>query len=325
MDIMLQGCSFSWGEGLDFPEQQRYSAILESMADVKIRNIAESSKCNSVSYFELHAILSYIALGKLQKPKILIWQLADNFREGIVDNGASGSWIPGSLGSMVGNYRKRYITCIEWNRYDYITNIVKKLKAKGENKKANWYKQQHGTGTCLVYDDPSLDSDVKNKDVRRWPIGDETFIRNELLTCMHIQTIQKLCKELEIKLVIINYYGIPIDVQKDPIFKQIDTSDFLIKNYTWGLYNHMLWKGFSKPDDFHFGVDGHLYQADIVYDFLYNNTSLEVDEEIFEDNNVPVFDYDIGLSYLKTMTEFGLNNNNKRAKNLLINTQYIKK
>lgn len=278
--ILINGCSFSYGDALIDPVKYRYSTFLGKKLDTEILNIAEASKDNFTMYFELHCYLSYVMQQKAKKPNIIIWQLTDTFRKGIVDWHASGTWRPGKLNSLLGNYHARHIKTIYWSHFQNIKDEFKRL-FKIDKKKAIEYKNEKGMGSKLW---------VEKKPFN---IGDETFIHNELTIGLYIFTIQQLCKSLGIRLIILNYYGTPVNVLKDPIYQNIDRKDYLISNSEkWGLYNHLMWRGFDRPDDYHFNVDGHYYQADILSDFILHNKRITVEEEAHSDiTDFPVFDY----------------------------------
>lgn len=279
--ILLNGCSFSYGDSLKEPKKYRYSTFLEKRLDTQIRNIAEASKDNFTMYFELHTYLNYVIAGKQEKPEIIIWQLTDTFRKSLPDWKASGSWIPGNINSLIGRYHKRNIKTIMWSKFQNIKSKYKKiLDTKGEQE-ARKYKEEVGMGSKVLAENHSF------------LFGDETFIHNELWTGLHISTIQDLCDKLDIRLIIVNYYGTPANVLKDPIYSNINRDNYLIENSEkWGLYNHLMFRGFDRPDDFHFNVDGHYYQSDILYDYIVHNKRLKVEEESHPDiSEFPVFDY----------------------------------
>ena len=278
--IIVQGCSFSQGASLQQPSKYRYATFLQKKLDTQVLSWAEPSKDNFTMYFELHTYLNYLQAKKVEKPEIIIWQLSDTFRKGLVDWHASGSWEPGNINSLIGDYHRRHIKTIYWSGYNRIKKRYKELY-KEDPKKAKLYKNRVGMGSKIFTEkDPFL-------------IGDETFIHNELYIGLHINTIQNLCKQLGVRLIIVNYYGTPKNVLKDPIMQNIDRKDYLIKNSEqWGLYNHLMWRGFDRPDEYHFNVDGHYYQADILYDFIVHNKRITVEEEAHMDvTNFPVFDY----------------------------------
>lgn len=282
--ILVQGCSFSYGESLINPHRYRYSRYLELMMGEKVLNLAENSKDNYTMYFELHTYLLH-CLHKpkeVEKPRVVIWQTTDTFRKGIVDWHYSGSWKPNNLNTLVGNYSKRHIKTIMWSKFNEINDQYKSLLDQGKHSEADAYKKQNGMGSKILSE--------------RFGhlIGDETFKHNEILFGLHINSIQDLCKQMDIQLVVVNYYGTPKDVLTDPIYKNINRDNYLLENSEeWGLYNHLCWRGFDRSvDDFHFNVDGHYYQADVLYNYLQHGRRLRVEEEVHDDmGHMPVFDY----------------------------------
>ena len=307
--ILFQGCSFTFGEGLqhirsrdeeNFHDQKKFkfSSFVERELDEKCVNISGVSKDNFTMYFELHAYLLYCrhdAEGGV-KPRVIVWQLSDTFRKGVIDWNFSGSWKPNNLRSLIGNYHRRFIKTVSWSGYNGINSNYKKL-LKEDPIKSVKYKRQMGMGSKLELNGQTL-----------FNIGDETFQHNELLIGMHINTIQEMCKQSDIQLVIMNYYGTPTEMLEDPIHKNIDRSNYLIENSErWGMYNHLCWRGFDRSvDDYHFNVDGHYYQADILVDYLRNGKRLKVEEVIHDDmNHMPVFDYTDASTSPKDSTKEG--------------------
>lgn len=282
--ILVQGCSFSYGEGLIDPRKYCYSNYLQEMLGEKVINLAENSKDNYTMYLELHAWLLH-CLHKpkeVEKPRVIIWQTTDTFRKGIVDWHYSGSWIPNNLGSIVGRYARRHIKTIQWSKFNQINNHYNDLIEEGKLEEAEQYKKENGMGARI------------HAETNSFLIGDETFKHNEILFGLHVNTIQDFCEKLGIQLVMVNYYGTPDDVLEDPIHLNINRDNYLIENSErYGLYNHLCWRGFDRSvDEFHFNVDAHYYQADILYDYLRHGRRLKVEDEVHEDmGHMPVFDY----------------------------------
>ena len=293
--ILVQGCSFTYGTGLEeHTKKFRYSSFIERALNEKVRNISGPSKDNFTMYFELHAYLLHAMQSKVEIPRVIIWQLSDSFRRSMIDHACSGMWQPNNIDSLISSgeeYGRRHIKMFYWQSFTRITKIYENLVNKREFDKAARYKKKMGMGTTLEL---STGQPNNGKRSHRFHIGDETFIYHELLIGMHINTIQEMCKQLGIKLMIINYYGTPKNILEDPIYKNIDRSNYLIENSErWGMYNHLCWKGFDRSvDNFHFNVDAHYYQAEVVLKFLKSGGRLKVEEVVHDEmGHMPVFDY----------------------------------
>jgi len=284
--ILVQGCSFSFGAALESRLTQRYSYFLRNLMNEPVKNIADNSKDMKYMHFELYAYLMHCKHNPetTEKPSIVIWQLTDTFRYGFPDFRYSGSWKPNDLKSIIHpyGYSARFCKTLLWSQFTKIQREYKRLIDDGYVEDAEAYRANKGMGSIL------------KAERQEFPIGDDTFQLNQLQTGTYINSIQKLCKEMDIKLVIINYYGTPSAMLEDPIYKEIDRSDFLIENSEkWGLYNHLCWRGFDRSvDDFHFNVDAHYYQAEKLYDFIVHGKRLRVEEEVHDNmGHMPVFDY----------------------------------
>jgi len=281
--ILVQGCSFSYGESLSNPMKYRYSRFLQNMINERVENIAENSKDNYTMYFELHAYLLHCMHNKdIEKPRVIIWQTTDTFRKGMISWQHSGSWKPNNIKSLIGNYARRHIKTIMWSKFNAINDKYNKMCQEGRFEEADVFKKNQGMGARL------------KSETYAHLIGDETFKHNEILFGLHVNTIQDMCKQLDIQLVMLNYYGTPEDILEDPIHRNINRDNYLIENSErHGLYNHLCWRGFDRSvDGFHFNVDGHYYQADILYDYLLHGRRLKVEKEVHDDmGHMPVFDY----------------------------------
>jgi|SaaInl5LU_22_DNA_1037371.scaffolds.fasta_scaffold34464_2 hypothetical protein len=290
--ILVQGCSFTYGSGLlEYTEKFRYSSFIERALNEEVRNISGPSKDNFTMYFELHAYLLHAMQSKVEIPRVIIWQLSDTFRRSVIDYRFSGAWKPNDLESLIcvgHEYGNRHIKTVGWQGYTEIQLKYNKMIAEGRFKSAKAYKQKMGIGTKIKLDD------AKRGGTMEFNIGDETFQQNELLVGMHVNTIQDMCKQLGIQLVIINYYGTPKNILEDPIYKNINRSNYLIKNSErWGMYNHLCWRGFDRSvDNFHFNIDAHYYQADVLLRYLKHSMQITVEETVHAHmNHMPVFDY----------------------------------
>jgi hypothetical protein len=291
--ILVQGCSFTYGQELPDPEQHRYSTLLREKlgTDNQVLNLAAVGKDNFVAYQEIHTYLLNARLRHdVPMPKIIIWQLTDTFRRGIPAHQATGSWKPNKLESQISTgwqYLERYAKSISWRLFLRTKKHLSDIKKSNKLDNYKLERARIGLGTRVVYTDPT--GHVTGEST----IGDGTFILNELTVGLYIHTIQEMCKKMNIRLVIMNYYGTPIEVLKDPIYESVNRDNYLVSNSdTNGMYNHLMWKSFDRPDDFHFNIDAHDYQADLLYDFIVNQKRVEVEVEAHPNvSQYPVFNY----------------------------------
>lgn len=282
--ILINGCSFTSGDAITEPGTNRYSKILESLLDEQIINLAQSSKNNFYAAFELTAFLTHRMHNKEEMPTTIIWQHTDVYRNHLSDWAYSGSWKPNNLQSIVGqqpSFHDRFVKIISWERLSSIWSDRSSFKNESDFKR---YTRLYGMGAEL---------NNNNRSRRAYKIGDETFMLHQLQHFANLFNIQTLCESLDIRLVHYNYYPPIKGSEADPMYKLINDNDFVISNHSvGGIYNHLLWRGFDRPDNFHFNEAAHLYQAHVLYDFIVNNKQLEVEEDGHGDYNYyPMFDY----------------------------------
>lgn len=286
--ILLNGCSFSYGTACTDPESNNYGKLLESMLDEEVVNISEPSKNNFYMAFEILFFISHKLSLNEELPRIIIWQHSDNFRDHVSDWRFSGSWKPNNLKSIVGtDFRERFVKLYAWSALkkisDRINSYIDLAKKATDNRsryhyiqQVEKYKKDTGMGSYII-------QNTQLHDPPRFLVGDETFWLNEFRHAVNVFSVQNICKLHNIRLINYNYYGTKEEVISDPVFKQIDRSNYLIENSElYGMYNHLCCKGFDRPDNFHFNDASHLYQAELLYNFITNNTRLKVEETLHE-------------------------------------------
>ena len=286
--ILINGCSFTDGTALK-DSKYSYVNILSSMLNQEIEDISEGSKNNFYMAFELSALLLNRHYNNKELPKIIIWQQTDVFRDHLPDFFHSGSWKPNNLNSILGRksvkFRDRFIKVIAWQRFSQIL-ANRKLKTRDgqDSKILKDYKTAYGMGSNII-----PDNSRKNK---AFLTGDDTFQLNEFRHAVNIINLQNLCDKLGVRLIHYNYYKPLPKLLNDPIVQLINRNDYVIENsLRGGMYNHLRWKGFGRPDDFHFDESAHYYQAHILYNYITNGTRLKVEEEPFDEESMPLYDY----------------------------------
>lgn len=299
--ILINGCSFTDGTALK-DVKYRYPVLLEKMLMEQIVDISQASKSNFYMAYELTIYLLHQHHTKKDLPRIIIWQHSDCMRDHVVDYHYSATWQPNDIESHLSKRHKfanRFIKIIAWSRYKNLIDERKKLK--GLDLKNHMLR--HGMGSNICQDNSN-----KNKS---FLTGDSSFIYNEFRHAINIINIQNLCDKLGVKLIHYNYYGTNPLLLTDPVFKEIDRSNYVISNSeTVGMYNHLKWKSFNRPDDFHFDESAHYYQANILYNFIVNNTKIEVEEKDYNnEEHLPMYDYvnEINRNEVVTDGEAGRN------------------
>ena len=282
--ILINGCSFTYGSELRDHKKTRYSTILSELLNEEIENIAEASKSNFYMAFELSAYLLHKYNNNEELPRIVIWQHTDCMRDHLPDWHFTGTWRPNDLDSLLGIkkylFRDRFIKITSWARYNDILSKRSKLSERSKRE----YSRRVGMGSDI--------RPYNGLDGPNFLCNDETFQFNEFRHAINVINLQNLCDQLGVRLIHYNYYAVNNSLLSDPIFQQIDRSDYVFSNSeNSGAYNHLLHKGFDRPDNFHFDESAHLYQARLLYEYITNGTKVEAEEESALTDNFPVFDY----------------------------------
>jgi hypothetical protein len=307
--ILLNGCSFSDGCQLS-DVKHAYPNLLRDMLDEEIIDLSEESKNNFYMAFELNAYILHKLHNNEELPRIIIWQHTDCFRSHIIDYQFSGTWKPNDLSSLLGRFSRilpnrkdgspsheygfsnRFVKQTTFMGYQMLQRYQKESKDRNDPD-ADRAVREWGMGSKLQHRIPSKEGGSQVLNCR---LGDSSFVMNHLQHAINVYNLQLLCNNLNIRLINYNYFSFGPEISQDPTVKQIDKSSYLLSDHlsNWGMYNHLLWKGFNQPDNYHFDEAAHLYQAEVLYDFIVNNKQLET-EDInfleFQNNKAPVFDY----------------------------------
>lgn len=286
---LVNGCSFTLGLELK-NNSMCYTNILSARLGIAIKDLSSEGKSNKVMYEELYTVLLNIRAGDLPPPKAVIWQTTDNYRQFIIRSSYSKRTIPGNLNSQIVSGEKGHSTKYQKLEYWSIHKSLKDYKQYCLSNGISYEELYTGVKLHLT----TWDSEIGLKEgTTSCFVGDYTRITYELEHIRNIFSLQALCKEMNIPLAILNYYEPDKKILKDKMIANLDDSFFIIKNYKHGgLYNHLLWRGYSRPDGFHFDVDAHEFKADIIYDFITSGKQIEVETESHEDlEDYPVFNY----------------------------------
>jgi len=263
--ILINGCSFSTSTSLD-PEHKNlnWPEILSDKMDMPIINLSLQGKSNRLIYKELYTYLIWAKHKRKDLPKYVIMQTSDNFRDHIFSGNKSGRILPNNFDTQVGDYGKYYLKLFSWRGYEL---------QKNEKHTGSFLRRILRVGVKNVIDNEEKYEEQLYSETR--PVGDTTLVEPKLRSLIEHCSFQKLCKELNIPLLILNFYGFK-DMEEDPLYKELDMNTFISNQAITGLYNHLELFGFDKTDGFHFNIDGHLYISDIVYDYFINNKRIEM-------------------------------------------------
>tara|TARA_R100000951_G_C2642796_1_gene181532 strand:- start:75 stop:953 length:879 start_codon:yes stop_codon:yes gene_type:complete len=285
---LVNGCSFTLGLELN-NNSMRYTNILSARLGIAIKDLSSEGKSNKVMYEELYTILLNVRAGDLPPPKAVIWQTTDNYRQYIIRSLYSERTIPGNLSSQIVAGEKSHSAKYQKLEYWSVHKSLKDYKQYCLLNGISYEELYTGVQLHLT----TWESEIGLKSSRSSFVGDYTRVTYELEHIRNIFSLQALCKEMNIPLAILNYYEPDKKILKDKMVAILDDSFFIIKNYKHGgLYNHLLWRGYSRPDGFHFDVDAHEFKADIIYDFITSGKQIEVETESHADlEDYPVFNY----------------------------------
>lgn len=256
--ILVQGCSFTEGKETGDPARFAWPVLLSKILEKRVVSLAESGKDNFIMHKELVTYLTWGKLGRIELPEMIVWQTTDHKRNSYYRMEASGVTQPNNLITQTTEYVERHA----------------------------WHFGVGSSTTELVHRDENREI------VSVQELGDSTYLQYELDHCVDIITLQTLCRTLGVKLVILNYNGQPKYLKGDPVFENIDRSNYVVYNSRYfGIHNQLIHMGFERFPCGHFDIDAHLYQADVVADFIREGKQLEVLTDRFRQYDIPIFDY----------------------------------
>lgn len=278
--ILFNGCSFTFGEkrrsskGIYLLESS-YPKFLRDALDKTIWDISMSGKDNLTLISDIITLLmwkehSHKSWGEQKDEKIdmIVLQPTDFFRCYLPSPNFKKNHEINNLDSQL-HFNSKH----KWTKMMMHRSYMLHMKKFGNSERC----------FRLVTDDSSVETKL---------IGDtsETFMKYQW--CQKLIHLQLLCEVKKIKLVIMNYYPIGEDFKEDPSFKAIDLDNFIIEDpFKSGMYEHLEIEAFTKTeDDFHWEIDAHAYQADILEDFIKNNTKIKVRSEI-KSRTIGICDY----------------------------------
>ena len=277
--ILFNGCSFTLGVKKGSSKSQTfisntYANFLGDALDKPTYNTSHSGKDNVTMISDIITILMWEEREKLGEEKIdiIVLQPSDFFRCYIPSPDFNQYHQINNLKRQLLFHNNKYVKLMIHNVF------MRHMKECGNAKEAFWVgaflPDRAVYYTCTAGD------------------TSETFMKYQW--CQKLMHLQLLCEIKKIKLVIMNYYPIGEDYKKDPLFQAINLDNFIIEDpFKSGMYEHLEQEAFTKTeDDFHWEIDAHKYQADILEDFIKNNTKIKVKSNI-ESHTTEIYDYTI--------------------------------
>lgn len=277
--LLSSGCSFTAGQYAENKIYERpYPILLAEKLNCRYFNFAKPGADNTFIHNNLFKYLFSFESYKLPKPEFITIQLSDYFRYLVFKRKESGLYIKPCSPLFKPLKRKQYL---KLNNYGH-EQITKEASATVV------IQASKSTRRKEIYEDKILRRRQTNTDAVE--LGDKTQDESILRCLLMLNNLYTVCKALDIRLCIINYYGFG-NWANDPLFQNLKTS-FLIANPSVGLYNELCWLGFDRPDNFHFDEEAHQWQAETIESFFKNNTQLTVRYEKAPDYDQElVFDY----------------------------------
>jgi len=283
--ILFNGCSFTYGEIARhtktkvrdeeiFIVKKTYSQFLGDELNTKTSNISMSGKDNLTMISDLITMLTWEKTLE-EKIDIIVIQPTDFFRHNIPSYAFKKDHRINDLESQIlftlPGQRSTLNVAYKYAKL-MVHSAFMRHKEYFENDKA-FRIVQDGMQDVFVGD------------------ASQTWMKYQW--CQKLMHLQLLCEIKKIKLVIMNYYAIGEEFKEDPLFKEINLDNFIIEDpFKFGMYSKLEQKAFTKAEDgFHWDIDAHKYQADIIEDFIKYNTKIKVrsDTELY--TYTEIYDY----------------------------------
>lgn len=268
--ILINGCSFSTHTGLEKGKEDLiWPVLVAKRLGLKYKNFAYPGKSNNLIIRNLYTYLIWVKAGRFKKPSHVLLQLTDSFRDHVFKHTHSGLFKPNNIDSQItlGHWEKK----ISWN--GYLAKRASGGKGMGST--------LHITTTRGSARTQTSEEIPLSLEPYAYDIGDETLREQQLRLLIEIDSLQRLCKEMKIPLSIINFWGFDHHLNPDPLYNNIDRSDFMINNIHYGLYDHLVEHSFRETDGYHFNIDGHKYISDVVCNFIKTRKQIKVYEPTY--------------------------------------------
>jgi len=273
--LLSSGCSFTVGQyGEEKIYEAPYPTILSSKLQSKYVNLSAPGADN---IYIIQSLIHYILVKNFVvfDEVYATVQLSDFFRKLVFNREHSGTVHPCDINSQI-NLRKKFrkINNFGYELFNKETSTYIITLARNE--------------TIENIDLERIRTVRKGRDVTQ--VGDSTFNYQKLETLIALNSLKAICDQRGINLAIINYYGFG-EWKDDTLLLQLK-ENFVIDNPEFGLYNELLWLGFNRPDNFHFDLEAHEWQASMLHDYFKYNKRITVREEPAPNlDNTNVYDY----------------------------------
>ena len=268
--ILINGCSLSTAAGLNFPPYDNkpflkkyiWPNLLSEKLNAPIINLAEEGKSNSIIFKQLYTYLIWAAEKKVEMPTRVIMQIIDFKRDHAFLHSRSGKLKPNNLETQL--------------TLDY---YVKTFSASYE-----YYLKRKNISTYKTPITTNVTYEIKEKldyPIRREVgIGDISTREVQLRNLLEIHALQTLCEKLKIEFTLLNFWAFYENTKEDPLYEILDKSKFVLENQNTNFYHYMVGSNFTMPDGSHFGLDGHKFISDIVYNFISNKVKFNFPDNI---------------------------------------------
>lgn len=273
--LLSSGCSFTagqYGEGKLY--ETPYPSILSSKLGLKCVNLAEAGSDN---IFIIQSLIHYLLVKNidvLDKVYVTV-QLSDFFRKLIFNRDKSGTVRPTDIRSQI-RLRDRFRKINNFNHELIDQTASTYLITLARNERIEKVLGGHKRITS------------KGKGFTQ--VGDTTLNYQKLETLIALNSLKAICDQKGVKLAIINYYGFG-EWKNDTLLLQLK-DNLVIDNPEFGLYNELLWLGFNRPDNFHFDLEAHEWQASMLYDYFKYKKQISVREDPAPNlDKTKVYDY----------------------------------
>ena len=271
--ILINGCSFSTSRGLQKEfEDLNWVNILSKQLQQPIINLSHEGKSNGWIYRELYSYLIWAKQGLKELPECVIMQTSDFFRDHAFAAQKSRSFKPNNFDSQLFDNRRNVVKLGNHGWHNYLLN---------NNLDVN--------DTVSIVGKEIINGKIEKYSV---PICDSSRREQQLRYLMQIHSLEQLCKNLNIKFFLFNFWNFHTRIKLDPLYKELNKNNFILKNQQKSFYTYMRQSGFDTTDEMHFNIDGHKFISDIVYNFL--QTQIQFDFPSLPkpaNNKQPIFDY----------------------------------
>lgn len=246
--VLTNGCSHTRACIPDLTAEEHnkssWPRVLEAMDNYDVINLAQDGKAN---HYIIEETIRYLFNNAEVPPHIVVIQLTDFERINVFNRRNSGQWIPGVFATQQGKNMTTDPSFIKIPGLDVSDLHVNRTTAKG---------------------------------VTRHGIGDSTYKYEQITTLSMLAALSIVCSNWNIRLGILPYFGLNNSIE-DATFQTIPKENWIVANPQYGLYNDLLYY-YETPDTWHFEAAAHKEIAQIVNDWITEETQIVVNESPFD-------------------------------------------